>query len=151
MGGILKIDSAGNRIPAGSSTPVADRILFIGLEGGFELSGIGGLTIKLAFSELGPLSVMITGTSPEGVVLNGATGLTIKGFTAGVEFFKTLPAISEPEELRGSAFNIMDHNAKLMLGYENAKASELMSGIGGTIGTGKANADIFRLQAQVLF
>ncbi|MEN9554493.1 MAG: hypothetical protein RLZZ232_779, partial [Planctomycetota bacterium] len=106
MGGILKIDSAGNRIPAGSSTPVADRILFIGLEGGFELSGIGGLTIKLAFSELGPLSVMITGTSPEGVVLNGATGLTIKGFTAGVEFFKTLPAISEPEELRGSAFNI---------------------------------------------
>jgi len=51
----------------------------------------------------------------------------------------------------GVNYYFVDHNAKLMLGYENAKASELMSGIGGTIGTGKANADIFRLQAQVLF
>jgi hypothetical protein len=51
----------------------------------------------------------------------------------------------------GVNYYFVDHNAKIMLGYENAKASELMSGLGGTIGTGKANADIFRLQAQVLF
>ena len=51
----------------------------------------------------------------------------------------------------GVNYYFVDHNAKLMFGYENAKASELMSGLGGSIGTGKANADIFRLQAQVLF
>lgn len=51
----------------------------------------------------------------------------------------------------GVNYYFVDHNAKLMLGYENAKASGLMSGIGGTIGTGKADADILRLQAQVLF
>lgn len=51
----------------------------------------------------------------------------------------------------GVNYYFVDHNAKIMFGYENAKASELMSGLGGTIGTGKADADIFRLQAQVLF
>jgi hypothetical protein len=39
-----------------------------------------------------------------------------------------------------------------MFGYENAKASGLMTGgMGTTVGAGKADADIFRLQAQVLF
>ncbi len=51
----------------------------------------------------------------------------------------------------GVNYYFVDHNAKIMFGYENAKASELMSGLGGTVGTGKADADIFRLQAQVLF
>ena len=51
----------------------------------------------------------------------------------------------------GVNYYFVDHNAKLMFGYENAKASQLMSGLGGTIGSGKADADIFRLQAQVLF
>jgi hypothetical protein len=51
----------------------------------------------------------------------------------------------------GVNYYFVDHNAKIMFGYENAKASELMSGIGGSLGTGKADADIFRLQAQVLF
>ncbi len=51
----------------------------------------------------------------------------------------------------GVNYYFVDHNAKIMFGYEKAKASELLSAIGGTKGTGKADADIFRLQAQVLF
>lgn len=57
----------------------------------------------------------------------------------------------------GVNYYFVDHNAKVMLGYEKGKASGLMTGgtgsngLGGTIGTGKADADIFRLQAQVLF
>ena len=51
----------------------------------------------------------------------------------------------------GVNYYFVDHNAKIMLGYENAKASERLASIGGTKGTGKADADIFRLQAQVLF
>jgi hypothetical protein len=51
----------------------------------------------------------------------------------------------------GVNYYFVDHNAKIMFGYENAKASQLMSAIGGTVGTGKADADIFRVQAQVLF
>jgi phosphate-selective porin len=51
----------------------------------------------------------------------------------------------------GVNYYFVDHNAKIMLGYEKAKASQLLSTYGGTIGAGKADADIFRLQAQVLF
>jgi len=60
----------------------------------------------------------------------------------------------------GVNYYFVDHNAKIMLGYENAKASERLgstvsatgtSAPGGLKGTGKADADIFRLQAQVLF
>ena len=51
----------------------------------------------------------------------------------------------------GVNYYFVDHNAKIMFGYENAKATQLMSAIGGSLGTGKADADIFRLQAQVLF
>ncbi len=51
----------------------------------------------------------------------------------------------------GVNYYFVDHNAKIMLGYEKAKSSELLSTYGGTKGTGKADADIFRLQAQVLF
>ena len=48
-------------------------------------------------------------------------------------------------------YYFVDHNAKIMFGYEQAKANQLMTALNGTVGTGKADADIFRLQAQVLF
>ena len=51
----------------------------------------------------------------------------------------------------GVNYYFVDHNAKIMFGYENAKASGLTTLGGGVGGTGKADADIFRLQAQVLF
>ena len=51
----------------------------------------------------------------------------------------------------GVNYYFVDHNAKIMFGYENAKASGLTTLGGGVGGAGKADADIFRLQAQVLF
>ena len=44
--------------PLDTVTPVADRIFFVGVEGGFEIAGMGGFTIRLALSELGPLGVL---------------------------------------------------------------------------------------------
>jgi hypothetical protein len=53
----------------------------------------------------------------------------------------------------GVNYYFVDHNAKIMLGYEKAKASQRLTGdaLGGAITAAKADADIFRLQAQVLF
>jgi hypothetical protein len=85
---------------------VKDRVFFVGLEGSFELPGVVGLGIKLAFSELGPLGVMLHASTPTGVMIEPVTGLTINNFNAGVEFFKTLPSISEPEQLRGPEFAV---------------------------------------------
>ena len=55
LGGILPLDADGNRIPVNDeTTPVADRVFFVGLEAGFQMPGVGGMSIRLALSELGP-------------------------------------------------------------------------------------------------
>jgi phosphate-selective porin len=53
----------------------------------------------------------------------------------------------------GVNYYFVDHNAKIMFGYEKAKATERLTAdaLGGAITNAKADADIFRLQAQVLF
>lgn len=51
----------------------------------------------------------------------------------------------------GLNYYFVDHNAKIGFGYEAAKADGLMSALGAAPGAGKAKADIFRVQAQVLF
>ena len=43
---------------------------------------------------------------PGGILLEPNTGLAINDFSAGVEFFKTLPSIDEPEQLRGPDFQL---------------------------------------------
>jgi hypothetical protein len=57
-------------------------------------------------SELGPLGVFLQASVPGGIVLEPNTGLAINDFSAGVEFFKTLPSIDQPEELRGPDFQL---------------------------------------------
>ncbi|HEY3485966.1 MAG TPA: hypothetical protein VGK49_11310, partial [Ilumatobacteraceae bacterium] len=105
LGGIMKFDASGNVIdPFNTTTEVADRVLFFGIEGGFKLAGMG-LTIRLGLTELGPLGVQITASLPTGVMLVPQIGLVMNNFVAGVEFFKTLPAIEDPFELRRPEFS----------------------------------------------
>ncbi|MBL8335376.1 MAG: hypothetical protein JNM97_01270, partial [Rhodoferax sp.] len=107
IGGIIKLDANGAEITSfDTTTPVVDRVFFIGVEGGFAFAGIGGFTIKFAVSELGPLGVFISASIPGGILLEPNTGLSINDFSAGVEFFKTLPSIDQPEELRGPDFQL---------------------------------------------
>ena len=67
---------------------------------------MAGFTIRVGLSELGPLSVFINVEIPGGILLEPITGLTINDFSAGVEFFKTLPSIDDPFALRSSAFQL---------------------------------------------
>ena len=57
----------------------------------------------MAFSELGPLGVMMTASTPTGILLEPTSGLSINDFVAGVEFFKSLPVLTEPEQLRDAS------------------------------------------------
>jgi hypothetical protein len=65
----------------------------MGIEGGYEMQGLSGLIIRLAISELGPLGVQFTASSPTGILLDPASGLTLNNFVGGVEFFKSLPTM----------------------------------------------------------
>ena len=67
---------------------------------------MAGFTIRLGLSELGPLQVFINVEVPGGILLEPNSGLTLNDFSAGVEFFKTLPSIDDPFALRGSAFGL---------------------------------------------
>ena len=107
LGGILRLTEGGTIIqPFDQTTPVAERIFYVGIEGGFSFAGMGGFSIRLGLSELGPLTVQITASIPGGILLEPNTGLSINDFVAGVEFFKTLPSIDDPFQLRGPAFNV---------------------------------------------
>ncbi|HEX6657898.1 MAG TPA: hypothetical protein VF065_07440, partial [Ilumatobacter sp.] len=107
LGGILRLTEGGTIIQAfDQTTPVAERIFYLGIEGGFSFAGMGGFSIRLGLSELGPLTVQISASIPGGIVLEPTTGLAINDFVAGVEFFKTLPSIDDPFQLRGPAFNV---------------------------------------------
>ncbi|MFO0878227.1 MAG: hypothetical protein U0840_12825 [Gemmataceae bacterium] len=100
IGGIIKLDSTGAEIsPLDQITPIADRVFFLGVEGGFTISGQGGFTLRFALTEKGPLGVQVTGDLPEGILLEPISGLKLSGFSGGVEFFKSLPDAYKPEDL----------------------------------------------------
>ncbi len=100
IGGILKLSAAGQMIdPNDTTTPVAARVFFAGLSGGFSFAGLGGFQIQLALSQLGPLGITLSVSTPTGILLDPDTGLTINNFTAGVQFFTTLPSYTDPKQL----------------------------------------------------
>ena len=107
VGGILRLDANYNIIGVfDDTTPVHQRVFYLGLQGGFSMAGMAGFTIRVGLSELGPLSAFINIEIPGGILLEPITGLTINDFSAGVEFFKTLPSIDDPFALRSSAFQL---------------------------------------------
>ncbi|MGV2341777.1 MAG UNVERIFIED_CONTAM: hypothetical protein LVR18_50010 [Planctomycetaceae bacterium] len=64
IGGILRMDANGGLIDTfDQETPVAQRVLFIGLEGKLLIMN-KGFQIRFAFSELGPLGVLISVKAP---------------------------------------------------------------------------------------
>ncbi len=107
VGGMVELDAQGNQISdLDTTTPVAQRILYFGVEGGFNMVGMAGFTIRFGLSALGPLDVFIDIEVPGGVVLDPVSGLAINDFSAGVEFFKTLPSITDPLLLRDNDFQL---------------------------------------------
>lgn len=110
IGGILRVVDDGSSVTlADEFTPdadVTDRIFFMGVQGGFSMAGMAGFTIRFALSELGPLGVFINVEVPGGIVLVPPIGLAVNNFAAGVEFFKTLPAIDNALDLRDPVFNV---------------------------------------------
>ncbi|MFM7816682.1 MAG: hypothetical protein ACKPGI_06915, partial [Verrucomicrobiota bacterium] len=109
VGGLVRIGTDGQRIApdAPANTPVADRVLYLGVLGGFEVAGLAGFSIRFAISELGPLGVLVTVNSPVGIPIDPTmvTGLAIGGFAAGVDFYSTLPSIATAEELRNPSLS----------------------------------------------
>ncbi len=100
---ILRFDADGNVIDNSDLvTPVAEKVLYGGITGGFTTAAGTGFQARFGLSELGPLQGYVEVDSPQ--VLEPISGLAITGFRAGVTFNTTLPSITDPKELDSDAF-----------------------------------------------
>ncbi|MCD8483720.1 MAG: hypothetical protein LR015_14370 [Verrucomicrobia bacterium] len=103
--GIVRFDADGNRVEAGSETPVVGRVLYGAIQAGFSFAGLAGFQIRIGISELGPLQVYLNADIP--ILLEPITGLSIGNFRAGVTFNSVLPSIDDPFDLRQGVFSPM--------------------------------------------
>ncbi|MBU6398761.1 MAG: hypothetical protein KGS61_00450, partial [Verrucomicrobia bacterium] len=84
IGGIMKFDANNNVISnTDTTTPVASRVFFAGIEGGIDIDGMG-LTMRLGLSAFGPLSFYIDAGVP--IILEPTTGIAITDLRGGVDF-----------------------------------------------------------------
>ena len=77
----------------GGDTKSVASIMYIGLSGTAGIPEVGTVSISLAFSDLGPLSLYLgyQSTGPEtDLILDPDTGIAISGFSGGVAFGQTM-------------------------------------------------------------
>jgi hypothetical protein len=108
LGGILRLSAGGQIIPAfDRTTPVADRVFFSRASRAASRSrGVGGFTIRLGLSELGPLTVQLEGSCRRHPARAQHRPRRSTTSSPASEFFKTLPSIDDPFALRGPAFQL---------------------------------------------
>jgi hypothetical protein len=94
-------DSDGKEIVGGSTTVIGST-LYVGVEGGAEIPGVGGVQVYLGFSSLGPLTLFVKAEFP--LLLDPDTGIAIGGFSAGVSFDTSLPAPASAFDLASATY-----------------------------------------------
>lgn len=103
IAGIVKIDTnTGFELPADAEGANVDSVFFVGFIGGLKLAGLGGLNVRVAFSERGPLAFYLEAAVP--ILLDPNTGLTLDRLRGGVEFSKTIPEPADAFALRSPDF-----------------------------------------------
>ena len=90
IAGIVKLDAQSNIINT-VLTPnavVARNVFYVGLSGSLNIPGVGGVEMRVAFSEFGPLSFFISSGVP--IILDPQSGLAITDLAGGVDFGGTI-------------------------------------------------------------
>jgi hypothetical protein len=97
----LTTDSHGNvtetPVTTNPDKVVKNSVMYVGVEGGATIPGVGGVQIYIGFSALGPLTVYMSAEFP--LLLDPDTGIAIGGFSGGVIFDYTIPTPSKPQDL----------------------------------------------------
>jgi len=83
---------------AGGDTVVVNSVMFVGVSGGAEIPGVGGVQIYIGFSSLGPLTFYLSAEFP--LILDPDTGIAIGGFSGGVIFDYTIPTPGQATDLQ---------------------------------------------------
>ena len=92
IAGLLKYDQSNNLITSSdpANTPVSRRVFYVALDGKIDIPGVGGLEVRMAFTDFGPLSVYISASIP--IILAPEVGLAITDISGGIDFGGTIPS-----------------------------------------------------------
>ncbi len=88
---------------SGVDKTIVSSTIYVGVAGGAQIPGVGGVEIYIGFSQYGPLTVYLSAQFP--LILDPDTGLAIGGFSGGVIFDYTLPTPGQPTDLRNIALS----------------------------------------------
>ncbi len=86
-GGIIILDAEGNRLDEAPADAPYTTVFFAGLDGSFDIPGVGGMEVLIGFSEQGLLQAYFRAGVP--VLLDPISGLTLSDFRGGVTFHAT--------------------------------------------------------------
>lgn len=90
IAGILKLSDQSKIIAStDSTTAVAKRVFYGGIQGGLTLPGMGSMEIRIGFCEFGPLGLFISSGIP--IILDPNSGIAITDLRGGIEFGATMP------------------------------------------------------------
>ena len=90
-------------VVVGGDTTVVNSILYVGVQGGATIPGVGGVQIYIGFSSLGPLTFYLSAEFP--LIIEPNSGIAIGGFSGGVIFDYSLPTPSKPQDLANIALS----------------------------------------------
>jgi hypothetical protein len=166
----LDTDSSGNVIPDGNpnNVQVAHHYFYGGIDAAFNLMGYAGFEIRLGISQFGPLDGYVDDSNVQ--ILDPFSGLALTNFHAGIDFGRTLPNISNPQDLATNpGFNPPGNMTLLqwkdelasqvanvaLLANGNRPLSDLATEVtidgGATLFDAYSSEDSFRLDGDVLF
>ena len=166
----LDTDASGNVIPDGNpnNVTVAHHYFYGGIDAAFNLMGYAGFEIRLGVSQFGPLDGYVDDSNVQ--ILDPFSGLALTNFHAGIDFGRTLPDITNPQDLATNpGFNPPGNMTLLqwkdelasqvanvaLLANGNRPLSDLATEVtidgGATLFDAYSSEDSFRLDGDVLF
>jgi hypothetical protein len=167
VAGIVNVDSSGNVVTTGSSTPVANSYFYGGIEASLDLAGLGGFTVMLGLSQLGPLDAFVEASVP--ILLDPDSGLAVTNLYAEIEFDKTLPTLTSAKQIVNNpdltslnqltvaqwqdqlASQVATQAKQAASGSFNVLSEPMVIGGGATIYDEYASTYAFELTAGILF
>lgn len=100
--GLVRLAADGTEVTGTSTTPVAERLMYYGIQATLGIPGVGDTQVRLGLTDQGLTSLYVYS---EAKIPLGQTGLVLTDLRAGVTLnADPLPAISDPRDLLGPAF-----------------------------------------------
>ena len=131
---ILREDANGHVIPdSDTTTAVAQRVLYGGVEGSLQFPDIGGVRVDVGLSQYGPLNIYL---ELDGNVPLGDTGLALTGFHGGINFSSLTTPTNSQQLATSGAYKTPDEQTPAQ--WEAELQTDVIQQLADGAGSGKS-------------